>query len=108
MSQRPSPSKNPQTKTDELHQQLAYLNLPFMQEHCEELATQAAEHQWSHVAFLGRLVEGEAACRQERSRQRRIQQARFPVLKTFEQFDFTWPTKINRLQVQNLFRLQFI
>ncbi len=31
-----------------------------------------------------------------------------PVLKTLEQFDFTWPTKINRLQVQNLFRLKFI
>jgi DNA replication protein DnaC len=30
------------------------------------------------------------------------------VLKTLEQFDFTWPTKINRLAVQNLFRLKFI
>ena len=103
-----SPSKNPRKMPDELQQQLAYLNLPFMQEHCEELATKAAEHQWSHGDFLRRLVEGEAACRQERARQRRIQQARFPVLKTFEQFDFTWPTKINRLQVQNLFRLKFI
>ena len=108
MSPSPDPSKNPRKMPDELHQQLAYLNLPFMQEHCEELATKAAEHQWSHGDFLRRLVEGEAACRQERARQRRIQQARFPVLKTFEQFDFTWPTKINRLQVQNLFRLKFI
>ena len=58
--------------------------------------------------FLARLVEGEAALRQDRARQRRIQQARFPVLKTLEQFDFTWPTKINRLAVQNLFRLKFI
>ena len=30
------------------------------------------------------------------------------VRKTLEQFDFTWPAKINRLQVQNLFRLKFI
>jgi DNA replication protein DnaC len=104
----PSPSKDPRKMPDELGPQLAYLNLPFMQEHCEELATQAAQHQWSHVDFLKRLVEGEAACRQERARQRRIQQARFPVLKTFDQFDFTWPTKINRLQIQNLFRLKFI
>jgi DNA replication protein DnaC len=82
--------------------------LPFMEEHCEELAKQAAEGQWSHVDFLHRLVEGEAAARQDRARQRRIQQARFPVLKTFEQFDFTWPSKINRPVVQNLFRLKFI
>jgi DNA replication protein DnaC len=101
-----SQAKN--AKPDELHQQLGYLNLPFMQEHCEELATQAAAAQWSHVDYLRRLVEGETAARQDRARQRRIQQARFPVLKTLEQFDFTWPGKINRLAVQNLFRLKFI
>jgi len=103
-----SPNKDPKTAPDELHRQLAYLNLPFIQEHVEELAGQAAEKQWSHVDFLGRRVEGEAALRQDRSRIRRIQQARFPVLKTLDQFDFTWPAKINRLAVQNLFRLKFI
>jgi DNA replication protein DnaC len=60
------------------------------------------------VDFLARLVEGEAVLRQDRACQRRIRQARFPVLKTLQQFDFTWPTKINRPQVQNLFRLKFI
>jgi DNA replication protein DnaC len=103
-----SQNKNPQPIPDELHQQLGYLNLQFMQQHCEELAKQAAQNQWSHADFLRRLVEGEAAARQDRARLRRIQQARFPVLKTLEQFDFTWPTKINRLAVQNLFRLKFI
>jgi DNA replication protein DnaC len=103
-----SQNKNDRMMPDELHQQLGYLKLLFMQEHYQELAQQAAQSQWSHVDLLRRLVEGEAAARQDRSRQRRIQQARFPVLKTFEQFDFTWPTKINRLAVQNLFRLQFI
>jgi DNA replication protein DnaC len=103
-------SPNPDTKAtpDELHQQLAYLNLTFMQQHVEELVHLAAEKQWSHLAFLARLVEGEAALRQDRARARRIRQARFPVLKTLEQFDFTWPAKINRLSVQNLFRLKFI
>ena len=47
------------------------------------------------------------AARQDRARQRRIAQARFPVPKTLEQFDFTWPTRINRLAVQDLFRLNF-
>ncbi len=38
-----SQDKNdPATTPDELHQQLGYLNLPFMQEHVEELAQQAA------------------------------------------------------------------
>ena len=104
-----SPNKNAKaTPPDELHQQLAYLNLTYMIEHVEELVRQAADKQWSHMAFLARLVEGETALRQDRARARRIQQARFPVLKTLEQFDFTWPAKINRLAVQNLFRLKFI
>ena len=101
--------RNPNpTPDDELRRQLGYLNLPFMREHCEELLGQAAEHQWSHADFFRRLVEGETAARQDRARQRRIQQARFPVLKTLQQFDFTWPAKINRLAVQDLFRLKFI
>lgn len=103
----PRPTAAPAAQ-DELHQHLAYLNLPFIRQHVEELARQAAEKQWSHMAFLARLVEGEAALRQDRARARRIQQARFPVLKTLEQFDFTWPARINRLAVQNLFRLKFI
>ena len=100
--------KNPKTTPNDLHRQLDYLKLSFMREHVEDLARRAAQSQWSHVDFLARLVEGEADCRQDRARQRRIQQARFPVTKTLEQFDFTWPTQINRLQVQNLFRLKFI
>ena len=103
-----SQDKNNKPTPDELRRQLGYLNLPFMQEHCEELLRQAAEHQWSHADLLRRLVEGETAARQDRARQRRIQLARFPVLKTLQQFDFTWPAKINRLAVQDLFRLKFI
>ena len=34
--------------------------------------------------------------------------ARFPVLKTLNQFCWDWPKKINRLAVQNLFRLEFL
>ena len=93
---------------DDLRRQLGYLNLLFMQEHVEQLAAQAAENQWSHAEFLGRLVEGECALRQDRARVRRIREARFPVLKTLDQFDFTWPSKINRPAIQNLFRLTFL
>jgi DNA replication protein DnaC len=101
-------SKTTNAMPDDLRRQLQFLKLPFILEHFEELAQKAGTEQWSHVAFLARLIEGEAAVRQDRARQRRIRQARFPVLKTLPQFDFTWPAKINRLQVQNLFRLKFI
>jgi IstB transposition helper protein len=34
--------------------------------------------------------------------------ARFPVIKTMDQFNWSWPKKINQAQVKNLFRLKFI
>lgn len=101
-------SKDNKKAHEDLREQLAYLNLSFMQAHLDEFVRQAAQSEWSHLDFLSRLVEGEAQARQDRARDRRIQQARFPVIKTLDQFDFTWPGKINRPQVMDLFRLKFV
>jgi len=98
-------SQKIQTSLDTL---LQYLNLSFMREHYESLAKQAAKDQWPHLDYLTHLVQGEAARRHDRSIQRRIRMARFPVLKTLDQFRWTWPKKINRAAAQNLFRLKFL
>lgn len=87
---------------------LAYLKLAYTREHFEQQAQLAGTEHWSHVRYLCSLMEGEANLRQDRSIQRRINLARFPVIKTLDQFNWTWPKKINRLQVQNLFRLNFV
>ena len=87
---------------------LSYLKLSFIQQHYLELAKQAAEQHFDHITFLARLLEGEVQRRQQRSIQRRIRLARFPVRKTLQQFNWNWPTELNRMQVQNLFRLHFI
>jgi DNA replication protein DnaC len=101
---------NPGTQpaTDPLRAQLTALKLSYLLEHFEALAQQAAAEQWTHVEYLARLIEGEAHQREDRSIQRRVELARFPVLKTLDQFDWGWPKKINRPQIQNLFRLRFI
>ena len=93
---------------ERVQEQLTYLKLPFIREHFEPLAKEAAQAHWGHVDYLAGLVEGEALDRQQRAIVRRIRQARFPVIKTLESFQWTWPRKINRLQVQNLFRLKFV
>ena len=46
--------------------------------------------------------------RRDRSIQRRILLARFPVQKTRDSFDWPWPKKLNGLQVQDLFRRRFL
>ena len=50
-------------------------------------------------------MQGEALAREQRSIARRIRLARFPVIKTLDAFQWNWPRKINRMQVQELFRL---
>ena len=87
---------------------LTALNLPFMRENYQPLAQTATDKHWSHVDYFTELLSGEAAQREDRRVQRCIKQARFPVLKTLDQFDWNWPTKINRPQVQNLFHLDFV
>ena len=103
-----SQNKDSPKANENLCNQLAYLNLQFIQQHFEELACQAAKNQSSHLDFLCRLIEGETDRRRDGATQRRIRQARFPVIKTLEQFNFNWPAKINRDQVLNLFRLKFV
>ena len=91
-----------------LDAQLHRLHLHHIQSHYQVLATKAAEQQRSHVDYLAQLVEGEAAMHENRSIERRIKNARFPVLKSLDDFQWSWPKKINRPQIQNLFRLTFI
>lgn len=87
---------------------LGYLKLTSISENYEPEAKAAADKHFSHVEYLARLIEGEAALRRDRSVARRIKMARFPVIKDMDEFDWNWPKKINRLQVQNLFRLAFV
>src|SRR6266436_9164556 len=86
-----------------LDTQLQRLHLHYIQSHYQALATRAAEQQRSHLDYLEQLVEGEATMRENRSIERRIKNARFPVLKSLDDFQWSWPKKINRPQIQNLF-----
>src|SRR3974390_1372834 len=94
--------------TRRLDEQLQQLHLHYIRSNYQEQANKAAEQQHPHVRYLAQLIEGEAATRENRAIQRRIKNARFPVLKTLDDFQWSWPKKINRQQIQNLFRLAFI
>lgn len=92
----------------ELDQDLSYLKLHFIRENYESMAKQAAEKQWNHVYYLTELIQAQTHQRRDRAIERRIGQARFPQIKTLEQFNWSWPKKINQQQVRNLFRLKWI
>lgn len=94
------------TTTIDTH--LDYLSLQFIKEHYTAFASEAASCKQSHLEFLHTLVEGEAAAKQDRSVCRRIKLAKFPFIKTIDQFQWSWPKDINQLQVKNLFELSFL
>ena len=91
-----------------LLEHLSTLRLPYLLEHSQNLADCAARESWTHLDYLSRLIEGEAQRRHDGQITRRVAAARFPAPRTLEQFHWTWPKKINRAQVQNLFRLAFL
>lgn len=87
---------------------LEYLRLHYIRENYESTATDAAQNNTSHVDYLSQLIEGETAQKQDRALARRIQNAKFPVIKTIDQFQWSWPSQVNELQIKNLFRLNFL
>lgn len=92
----------------QIQQSLQTLKLPWMREHYEALHAQALKKQTSSLEYLHELLVGEAQARAERSTERRITAARFPVLKTLDNFDWQWPQSIDRPQVEHLLQLRFV
>jgi DNA replication protein DnaC len=91
-----------------LQDHLRSLRLTYLLENAVPAAEAAAQSGQGHLPFLQELIAGEIALRHDRSVQRRIRDARFPVIKTLAGWDWTWPAKINRMQVEHLLELQFL
>jgi DNA replication protein DnaC len=91
-----------------LVQPLERLQLRYFLQHYPALVAQAARESWTHGRLLEQLVAGETARRDAARVVRRLKAARLPGIKTLDGFDWSWPKKINRAQVQQLFRLDFL
>ena len=72
---------------------LRRLNLANTRRHWQRLFDRAETHGWSCREFLGVLVTEEIAHRQQTRIQRSVRQARFPFLKTVEEFDSLLPVQ---------------
>ena len=91
-----------------LKDNLQYLKLDGILAGYEAEIAEAARKTRSPLEVFERLIAMEADARYERAIQRRLHDARLPVVKTLDQFDWTFPKKINQDLVRNLSRLQFI
>lgn len=82
-----------------------------LQQRVRKLAFNGVLERWDEVAgadWLPRLVEWEEESRACRSLQRRIRSAKLERFKPMADFDWKWPKKIARDQVEDLMGLRFI
>lgn len=84
------------------------LRLPTVGQRAAALATEATGADQSHLSYLGALLEAECEDRAERRRLRRIADARFPRLKTLEDFHFAEAPQIPAGKIRELSGCAFI
>jgi DNA replication protein DnaC len=87
---------------------LKTLKLPTFLREYEKLARQCAAEGLDHVRFLARLVELELIDRERRMIERRINAARFRAVKSLDSFDFKAIPTLNKMQVLELARCEWI
>jgi DNA replication protein DnaC len=100
--------KTETTSTVLLKHHLKALKLPTVLAECEKVAQRCAADNADHLAFLLQLTELELLDRERRAAERRLKAARFPTLKTLEDFDFAAQPSLNRVLFAELMRCEFI
>ena len=91
-----------------LKHHLKALKMPCMHDECEKFAARCAKENVDHLGFLLQLSEQELIGRERRAADRRLKAAKFPNLKTLEDFKFEAQPTINRLLVNELMRGEYI
>jgi len=103
-----TPTLPPTSELEALRPNLVFLRLRRIAEIYEAEAKRAVKIKSSYSAYLNRLVEEEVLAKSERSVNARVNKARFPMLKTIENFDFAFQPSISEVMVKELATLTFI
>jgi DNA replication protein DnaC len=85
-----------------LEQQLKQLHLTAVRQQYRDQAEAAARANWSYENYLATLIEAEVQRRTRNRRQRRIKEARLPLLKELADFDFAAVPQLNKRKVLTL------
>ena len=84
------------------------LKLDHLEAQLDAVCEQAAERELDYKSFLARALSVEWQGRDRRGIETRLRQARFPWVKTLEQFDFDFQPSLDRRQVRELAGLSFV
>lgn len=106
----PAPFTSGVTKgaPDPLALQLRELGLYVMAERYQDLAEEALKARSPYPQYLANLVNAQLAARMDRSFRERLARARFPAIKTVEEFSFSFQPGLDECQIRTLAQLSFL
>lgn len=87
---------------------LRQMRLPTVAANYRKFAQEAAQSAQPYEEYLLALLEQEANQRDVNRRKRRVQEARFPVLRMLDEYDFALLPSLNRQKVLELARGEYI
>lgn len=93
---------------DMVHAQAKQLKMPGLVRCFDALARQAREERWSHEEYLHEVLAAEIQSRTHSAISARIREARFPEMKTLDQFDLSKAEGIDAEAVTRLAKGQWI
>jgi DNA replication protein DnaC len=91
-----------------LEHHLKKLRLPTILREYQSLAKVCRDDRSDYPTYLLRLSERELLDRERRAAERRVKEARFPVVKTLDTFDFKMQPSINMALVRELMRGEYL
>ncbi|MHC4164742.1 MAG: IS21-like element helper ATPase IstB [Planctomycetota bacterium] len=94
--------------TQPLDTRLRRLRLGYMAQAYEAHHAESIKAKHSFLEFFEALVDGELAARENKGLMKRIKAARFPVVKTLEDFDFDFQPRLDVKLVKSLASCDFI
>jgi DNA replication protein DnaC len=97
-----------QTSDIDIDAMLRRLHLANARRIWRDLAEQAEKESWSYRDFLAVLVAEEVAHRQQTRLQRLSHKARFPFLKTIDDFDFTYQSRLRQSMLGSYLSPDFV
>jgi DNA replication protein DnaC len=92
----------------ELTHLLEKLKMDHLEAQLDAVCEQAAQRSEDYKTFLAQALSTEWQGRYRRGIETRLKQARFPWIKTLEQFDFDFQPSLDRRQVRELAGMSFI
>src|SRR6059036_3509075 len=94
------------------HSEVAFfsraLKAPRIAALASSLAERARSEGWDYEQYLAQVLSEEVASRENHGGAARVKAARFPQVKTLDDFDFSFQRSVKRQQLAHLHQLDFL